>query len=368
MNSRDRVLMALHHEEADRVPTWDQPWVTALHRWYREGLPTNVNPAEYFDWDIVYFSADTTPRFSIEVIEETEDYFIQRTSYGGIARELKDYGSVPEMIEPPCRNRDDWERIKHRLVPSRDRVDWKGDWGITMPFHDRTEWRIGLPGCRKAREAGKFMCYYDEVGFDDVQFYVGVERLLVLMADDPEWVRDMYETTATLTIEMCEIMKEGGFEFDGAFLGCDLGYRNGLLFSPRMFQELLRPTLQRLFDYFKGGGMPVILHSDGDVRKLIPYFAEDGVTCLHPLEVKAGMDLIRLKEEWGDKLAFTGGIDVRAMADEDPKLIEEEIRSKITVAKRGGGYIYHSDHSVPGNVSLAQYQRVLELVKQYGHY
>ena len=80
------------------------------------------------------------------------------------------------------------------------------------------------------------------------------------------------------------------------------------------------------------------------------------------------MDLIELKRDFGDKLAFMGGIDVRAMADPDPTVIEEEIKTKILSAKKGGGYIYHSDHSVPNNVSFEQYLRVLQLVKEYGAY
>ncbi len=114
--------------------------------------------------------------------------------------------------------------------------------------------------------------------------------------------------------------------------------------------------------------MPVILHNCGCVRDLIPRFIEDGLTCLQPLEVKAGMDLIELKRDFGDKLAFMGGIDVRAMADPDPAVIEEEIKTKILSAKKGGGYIYHSDHSVPNNVSFEQYLRALQLVKEYGAY
>jgi len=56
------------------------------------------------------------------------------------------------------------------------------------------------------------------------------------------------------------------------------------------------------------------------------------------------------------------------MALDDPRPIEEEIKRKITVAKEGGGYIYHSDHSVPKNVSFKQYRRVIELAKKYGNY
>jgi uroporphyrinogen decarboxylase len=111
------------------------------------------------------------------------------------------------------------------------------------------------------------------------------------------------------------------------------------------------------------------MHSCGSVTRLIPRFIEDGLDGLDPLETKASnMDLIELKREFGDQLTLIGGIDVRAMADPDPSVIEEEIRRKITFAKRGGGYIYASDHSVPANVSLDQYRRVMELVHEYGRY
>ena len=206
------------------------------------------------------------------------------------------------------------------------------------------------------------------VGYDKTQFYVHTEQLLMAIATEPDWVRDMYETDAELAIGMYEMMVQGGFEFDGIWLTCDLGYRNGLLFSPRHYDEQLRPTMRRLFQYFRGQGLPVILHSCGDVRDLIPRFIEDGLTCLQPLEVKAGMDVLALKKEYGRDLSFMGGIDVRAMADPNPAVIEEEIAGKITQAKVGGGYVYHSDHSVPNNVSLQQYRRVLELVDKYGAY
>jgi uroporphyrinogen decarboxylase len=97
-------------------------------------------------------------------------------------------------------------------------------------------------------------------------------------------------------------------------------------------------------------------------------FVLAGFKCLEPLEVKAGMNLIELKKQFGEKLAFMGGIDVRAMANPNPDVILEEIRNKITIAKQGGGYIFHSDHSVPDNVSFQQYQRVIALVREYGRY
>lgn len=379
MTSRERVLKAFNHEEADRIPIHDGPWAATIKRWRAEGLPTDISPAEHFGFEIVrLLDADTTPRFPVQLVEEYEEYEVHTTPYGGLRRDHKDYSTTPEIIDYPCKNREDWERIKERLVPDRDRVDWEGKWikdtaqdergGESVFEADRVEWRRGLNGCRKAREDGLFVAYNASVGYDKIQHYVATDRLLIAIATEPQWVRDMYETDADLVIEMFKIMKEGGYQFDGVWLGCDLGYRNGLLFSPQHYNEQLRPTFRRLFDFFHGEGLPVILHSCGNVRELIPYFIEDGLDCLQPLEVKAGMDLLELKREFGDKLAFMGGIDVRSMADPDPTVIEKEISAKIPEAKKGGGYIYHSDHSVPNNVSLEQYRRVIELVQKYGTY
>jgi len=378
MDSRERFLTALDHQEPDRVPMHDSPWLAAIRRWKTEGLPPESNPAEYFDFGMAAFGADISPRFPVKTIGEDDEYITKTTPQGGVRRDHKDYSSTPEIIDYPVKTRDDWERIKERLAPSRDRVDWEGSWlaGVqdddrgfdTILEMDRTDHRLGLPGFRKAREQGRFIVYTAIFGYDLVQAYVRTDQLLMLIATDPEWVRDMYDVPADLAINMYEIMKHSGFDFDGVFLFCDLGYRNGLLFSPHHYDQQLRPTFRKLVGYFRAQGMPVILHSCGRVTELIPRFIEDGLTCLQPLEVKAGMDLDQLKEGFGGKIAFMGGIDVRAMADPDPGAIEDEIRSKIPPAMSGGGYIYHSDHSIPNNVSFAQYERTLQLVRKYGTY
>ena len=75
-----------------------------------------------------------------------------------------------------------------------------------------------------------------------------------------------------------------------------------------------------------------------------------------------------MKEAWHGKLTFMGGIDTCLMSCPDPRPLEQEIRSKLSVAKRGGGYIYHCDHSIPKNVSFQQYLRVLALVRQHGRF
>ena len=378
MDSRTRVLHMLNHQEADRVPITESPWVSTVERWRQEGLPKDISPAEYFDFEIVSFGPDQSPQFPTRTIREDESYVVESTPYGGVVRNRKDYASVPEVLDFPCKTRQDWEKVKARLVPSRDRVDWKGEWPRAFAFdHRRQEIQItarvddrkGLPGFHKARKEGKFIAYVVHVGYGHIhQSYMTTEELLVAVAKDPGWVIDMYETTADLATRMYDIMVDGGFQFDGAYLACDLGYNHGTFFSPRHFEQQLHPTFAKLISFFHSRGLPVILHSDGRILDLLPYFVEEGLNCLNPLEVKAGMDLVTLKKQYGAKLALMGGIDVRAMASDDPQVIEKEIREKLTIAKEGGGYIFHSDHSVPDDVSLEQYRRVIDLVMQYGSY
>jgi uroporphyrinogen decarboxylase len=380
MNARERVLAALNFEEGDRIPIHDTLWEVTVDRWHSEGLPVDVAPNEFFDYDMVWFGADTSPMFPVRTLSETDRYITETTPYGGVRRSHKDLSGTPELVDYPCKTRADWERIKEQLVPGPERVDWEGRWAYgwvaasqdtapdSISIRGRADWRAGLPGNRRAHAEGKFTCYFAIVGYDKVQYYMNTEEALVTVLTDPDWLRDMYETDADLVIAMCDLMRQGGFELDGAFLCCDLGYRNGLFFSPKHFATQLQPALAHLFDYFHSVNMPVILHSCGRVSQLIPYLVEAGLDCLQPIEVKAGMDLVALHEAWYGKLTFMGGIDVRAMADPDPRRIEEEIGLKIPLVKRGGGYLYHSDHSIPNNVSFAQYQHLLELVHRHGHY
>ena len=104
-----------------------------------------------------------------------------------------------------------------------------------------------------------------------VQHYLGVERLLMVLVEDPEWAKDMFYTVANFLIELHGFLEENGIVCDGAFLGSDMGYRNSSLFSPQCYQELLLDSDKMVCDYFHSKGMKVILHSDGNIKNLIPY-------------------------------------------------------------------------------------------------
>jgi uroporphyrinogen-III decarboxylase len=106
-----------------------------------------------------------------------------------------------------------------------------------------------------------------------------------------------------------------------------------------------------LVGFFTERGLPVVYHSDGDLRRVMDLLIETGIRCLQPLEAKAGMDLLEMKRLYGDRLVFMGNIDFEAIARGDEEA-EAEIELKVGRGKQGGGYIYHSDHSVPPKISL----------------
>lgn len=352
MTSAERVQLALEHKEADRVAIHDSPWGTTIARWHKEGLPEDKGPHEYFGYEFAGTGCDGSLQLPTETVEETDDYVVARNADGALVKNWKASTSTPELLDFSINTREKWEEHKPRMAWNDSRVDWEN----------------ALRGHNAAREKGLFSPYCAAIGYDRTAMLTGPETLLMAIVEDPDWVRDLFAANAELNIAAMEEMMARGFVFDGVFFFDDLGYKHKPFFSPRAYRECLLPYHKRLCSFAHGKGLKVILHSCGCVNEHIPGFIEAGFDCLQPLEVKAGMDLVQLKKDYGDVLAFMGGIDVRAMADPDPSVIEREVRDKITLAKRGGGYIYHSDHSVPDNVSFTQYCRTIELVRQYGSY
>lgn len=350
MDGRERFLAAIEHRAPDRVPIHDHPWASTIDRWHKEGLPAETTPDDYFGFEMARIRPDLSPRFPTQEIEEDEEYVLERTPYGALRRQHRDRSTTPEIVEYPIHAYEDWQRIKPRLAPDPERLNWPA---LRAQYE-------------RARRAGRFVTFHAHFGYAALLEYVRTDELLMLLATEPEWVKEMYQVQLELVLWLAEEMAKGGIDYDGAFLNCDLGYRNATLFSPQMYRELQFPFDRQLFRWFRDRSKPVILHSDGCVKALVPYFVEGGVSVLQPLEVKAGMDVIELKWEYGRDLAFMGGIDARAMADPDPRAIEDEIRRKFAVAMVGGGYIFHSDHSVPNDVSFGRYRRIMELVHKYG--
>jgi uroporphyrinogen decarboxylase len=128
------------------------------------------------------------------------------------------------------------------------------------------------------------------------------------------------------------------------------------------------PGHEYTFKYARGLGLKVIVHSCGFVEPLIPGLIESGMNMLQVIEVKAGMDLLRIYKQYGDRISLMGGMDVRALYSNDFKTIERELESKIPIVKQGFGYSLHSDHSIPNTVDIDSYRHFIEYGLELGNY
>ncbi len=137
---------------------------------------------------------------------------------------------------------------------------------------------------------------------------------------------------------------------DAYVLWEDMCYKNGPLISPGMFRSFMLPRYKQLTGYIRSKGVGhIFLDSDGDCRALIPLWLEGGVTGIVPCEVQAGMDVYKLRQEYGRELLLIGGVDKKALAA-GKETIDMEIK-KISRTIESGGYVPFFDHGLPHDVS-----------------
>jgi uroporphyrinogen decarboxylase len=352
MTSHERFARMYAHREADRVPIIDSPWPATIERWHREGMPDGVSFVDFFGLDhVATIGVDNSPRYEVKVLEETDEYRVHTTSWGATLRDWKHAASTPEFLDHTIKDRRTWEEAKRRMTPSRDRVPWD------RLKRDYPRWR----------EQGHWIIGNLWFGFDVTHSWtVGTERVLMALADDPEWCVHMFDHFLDVNLALLDMAWDEGYTFDCAAWPDDMGYKHNQFFSLRMYRDLLKPVHRRAIEWAHGKGAVAHLHSCGDVNPLVPELVEIGLDALNPLEVKAGMDPLALKERWGRDLVLHGGIN--AVLWDRPEQIEAEIREKVPVLKESGGYIFSSDHSVPSSVSLEDFRRIVELAKEVGGY
>lgn len=138
--------------------------------------------------------------------------------------------------------------------------------------------------------------------------------------------------------------------------------------SLAMYRELVMPAHKRTIDWAHQRGLRVIMHSCGFIEPLLPGMIEAGIDMLQAMEVKAGMDMVRLNKLYGDRIGFMGNIDIREIASNDKSRIDAELKKKILpLMETKTPYILSSDHSTPPEVDYESYlyfrERGLELAR-----
>ena len=342
MTSRERMQAALDRKPIDMLPIAISPWGATIERWRQEGhLRQGEDILEHFGQDMRsagWLNSTVDLDFQPVTIKETDETILQLDGNGAKLRRHKLHDSTPEHIDFTVKDRATWEKHARPYL--------KG-------FDSR---RIGVDGYRAVRDYARqrdlYFCWGGVAPFEQIHPLCGHEYMLIGMAMDPDWVKDMADTYADLTITHLEVMFAEAGKPDGLFFYEDMGFKDRPFMSPTMYEQIIQPAHTRLFDFAHSIGCKVIVHSCGYVEPLVPGLIEAGMDCLQAMEVKAGMHLPTLFDKFGDKIAFFGGIDVRTLISNDLAKIDEELNKKITpVIAGGGGYILHTDHSEPPTIN-----------------
>lgn len=353
MNSRERVRKSINREPVDRIAIFDSFWNEAREDFHEQGVPKDIALEDYFDFDIGMFWFDQSFLLPHEILEDDGEFIKFTDEWGILNRQFKDKQTTPDYLDFPIKDRQTWDnQYKHRLQYSPDRIDW----AAMQDAYDSL----------RAKDRYIVLSMLDP--FECTWHKIGPEMQFIYLIEQPKWIMDMYEADTRLIEDAWTDMWAKGIQPDALWLYGDIAYKNGMMFSPQHYRDLLQPFHARLCDLAHCHGSQVIYHTDGDINKGIPLLIEAGIDCLHPMEVKAGMDVRQLKKAFGNQLSFMGNIDARFFQDNDKASIEKEIREKLPPVMQDSGYIYHSDHSIPAGTTLETYKYALDLVKKLGRY
>jgi uroporphyrinogen decarboxylase len=369
LTSKERIARILRHEPVDRVGLFEVYWRETAENWAGQGHfaePEMVS--DHFGLDVRRSGGEITPAAwrvlnlmgapdaANEIVEETDSARLVRDGNGALLRWPKGHSGGPEHVDFLVKDRRSWdEHIRPRLLEADSR----------LRRVELSRYRDYLADCRRKH----LFSTAGVVGaFDLMSPLCGHEHLLAGMAADPDWIRDMAGTYAEVTIELLEILFEREGLPDGLWVWDDLGFKHRPFMSPAMYRELIFPAHRRLFEFAHGRGLPVVLHCDGFIEPLLPQLIEAGIDCLQPLEVKAGMDLLKLKKAFGDRIALIGGMDARALVSNDLAQVAKELEDKLPAAMAGSGYVLQVDHSVPDQVNFETYEYFVEKGLEIGKY
>ncbi|MBQ8611911.1 MAG: hypothetical protein IJ412_09455 [Oscillospiraceae bacterium] len=352
MFTKERFTRMYEHREADRVPIIDSPWAGTIRRWQREGMPVGMDWVDYFDTDkIAGIGVDITPRYEEKVLEDTDRYQIVTSNWGVTMKHFKEEDSSPEFLDFKVVDEASWAEAKARMTLDDDRIPWD----MLKKNYDR--WVA----------EGRWIIGNFWFGFDVTHSWMmGTENLLMAMIDEPELVQDMFATYLDRCMKLFERIWDAGYHFDEVHWPDDMGYKGTTFFSPATYRQMVQPFHKAAVDWAHNKGIYARLHSCGNIMSLVPDIVATGMDALNPLEVKAGMDAIKLKKEYGDKLVLHGGIN--AVLWDDADAIIAEIDRVVPILKENGGFIFSSDHSIPNSVSLDNFRKIVAEVKRVGSY
>jgi uroporphyrinogen-III decarboxylase len=346
MTPRRRVLTAFAHQEPDRVPAWcgasTEFWASAKRTLGLddEGLRLRIGD----DFRRV-FAGDAGPAFPLS------PGAVSRTVFG-IERHGLGYGQP--MSHP----------LAEATLDEIHGFAWPDPAWIDVS-HIRAE--AEAYGGRYAILGGDWSPFWH-----DLIDLVGMENMYYRMYDDPPWIdavlRHLVDYYAAVSRRIFDAAADA---IDIFFIGNDFGSQNGPLLREAMFRRFLLPHLARLVDLGHQYRLKVMLHCCGGFYELIPAMIEIGLDGLHAVQPSCvGMDLPRLKAEFGDKVLFDGAIDSHhVLIRGTPESVRRQTREVLQIMKPGGGYVAGASHDwILEETPLENVLAMFDAIQEFGAY
>lgn len=365
----ERMNKALRHEEPDRVPVSDFFWGSFLRRWREElGLLADADIYRYYDldWQVTIPNMDPQIR-PFEMVSETDGEVVVRTGFGAMIRKRFD-APMPAFLRFETDSiekmrafsfDDPWD--ERRFFRGGDnQIAGVGD-GFTR---DLAPWIDTVSTLHPDFPVYGSVCE----GHETLWRIIGSENVMLWIGEYPDEVARFLERINAFSLELANAqIKAAGGMLDGMVIWGDVAYKKGTFFSPEYWRKHFKPGVKAIIDACHANGLPVIYHGCGNVNRIFEDFIEIGVDAYNPLEAKAGLDVVDLRRRYEHRIGFCGNMDVLLWANGSREELERAVLTKLNAAK-GGGYIFQSDHSVPSNVSAANYEYVVDLVRERGRY
>ena len=174
--------------------------------------------------------------------------------------------------------------------------------------------------------------------WEQATFLRGMDALLIDLLDQPAFVHDLLDGILEVLLANVQLYR-AALPLDCMWLSDDYGGQSGLLMSPPLWRQFIRPRLARLCKAVHDAGLHFVLHSDGAIGPVIPDIVELGVDILHPVQAEC-VDVLHIKREFGQSLTLWGGYGTQGtLVFGTPEQVRREVHEACDVLGAGGGFI-----------------------------
>ena len=393
MNSRERILTALRHQEPDRVPIdlggMRSTGITALaYRRLKEHL--GITEGDIYVYDTGQQLAVVEPSilnlFGVDVVPLDLDQLRGWQPYtlpdgyparivAGFTTETAPDGSVYQLEDGRrvcCRPSSGlyFDRIYHPLAEATTPADLE-----PFPLRSYSDDELIL-----LRDRARYLYQntdYAIVGsfggsiLETGQGLRGWERFMIDLARGGSFLEAFLEKLTEVHLaNLARYLDAVGPYIQIIAMVDDLGTQHGLQISPRMYRRWIKPCHTRIYGYVRQHypQVYVFLHSCGGIYPLIPDLIEAGVQILNPVQISAaGMDPVRLKREFGADLTFWGGgCDTQhTLPRSTPAEVAAEVKRLLDIFAPGGGYVFNQVHNIQADVPPENIVAMLETARSY---